>query len=450
MKKLVIKEILDKVNGKSDYPETAFRGVFTDTRKPLKGGLFIALKGENFNGNDFVEKAFDEGANAVLCDKSVKTPRPAIFVDDVSVSLLLLARYYGSLFNIPTVGITGSVGKTTTKDMTALVLSGKFKTVKTEGNLNNNIGLPMSIFNIEEDTEAAVFEMGMNHKGEISSLSKTLRPALGVITNIGSSHIENLGSRENILKAKMEILDGMEKGAVLLLNGDCDLLENVRLSDYNVIFFGINNKNCEIRAEKVEILNDCTRFDISYNSKSYPVVLPVAGEHFVYDALAAFSAGVLLGADPLSAGLSLKSYAPSGLRQKIEIVNGATFIEDCYNASPDSVKAAINVLSNMKDKRKIAVLGDMLELGVYSQKAHEDLGKYLVFKNIDILFTYGEKSRFIAKEANKNGMNAKNIHSFIDKDEISKALKSTIKEGDAVLFKASRGMKLENVINNLL
>ncbi len=444
MKTLTLKEIENAVNGTVTV-DTSFTGVYTDSRKPVKGGLFIALEGERFDGHDFIENALADGAAAVMCRKKTDTHLPVIYVEDTKKALLALAAYYRGLFDIPVAGLTGSVGKTTTKEMTALVLSSEFETVKTQGNLNNDIGMPMTLFNLEESTQAAVIEMGMNHKGEISTLTKVSRPDIAIITNIGVSHIENLGSRENILSAKLEILEGMKKGSPLIVNGDNDLLSAVTLDDYDIVFFGIDNADCHVRAVDIEMYDDRTVCNILYEGKKYICHIPVAGIHNVYDALAAFAAGVKLGIAPEKASEAIAAYVPAGMRQKTVVKNGITFIEDCYNASPDSVKAGLNTLSAMSAKRKIAVLGDMLELGDYSETAHRETGRYAAEKGIDILFAYGEASACIYDEANKNGI--KEVYHYTDEKSLADVLSECIREKDAVLFKASRGMKLENIIH---
>ncbi|MCD7775111.1 MAG: UDP-N-acetylmuramoyl-tripeptide--D-alanyl-D-alanine ligase, partial [Clostridiales bacterium] len=440
MLKLKICDAAKAVDGKYTA-DGEFKGVFTDTRKAVKGGLFVALEGEKFDGHDFIGKAEELGAAAVLCRKNINAGIPVIYADDTKKALLNLASYYRGLFDIPVVGITGSVGKTTAKDMTALVAGTKYKTVKTQGNLNNDIGMPMTIFNIDDSTEAAVIEMGMNHKGEISALTAVSRPTAGIITNVGVSHIENLGSRENILKAKLEILEGMKKGSPLILCGDNDLLKTVKNNDYDIMFFGIENTNCPVFADDIVLSEQSTSFKILYNNKKYDVFVPIAGVHNIYNALAAFSAGVKLGVEPEEAIEALKNFEPTGMRQKTEKHGGITFIEDCYNASPDSVKAAVSILMTSEGSRHIAVLGDMLELGDYSENAHRACGELAASKGVDMLFAYGEKSVFTAEGAKNSGM--EKVYHFTDPKDLSESLLSTLKPGDAVVFKASRGMKLE-------
>ena len=444
MKTLTLTEAAKAVCGTLEG-NGSFTGVYTDSRKPVKGGLFIALEGERFDGHDFVANAETDGAAAVMCRKKCETNLPVIYVEDTKKALLALASYYRGLFDIPVVGLTGSVGKTTTKEMTALVMASEYETIKTQGNLNNDIGMPLTLFNIEESTEAAVIEMGMNHKGEISTLTAVSRPVAAIISNVGVSHIENLGSRENILAAKLEILEGMKKNSPLIINGDNDMLRTVENADYDVIFFGIENEKCQVRAVDIEADEEKTVCNILYNDNKYRCVVPIAGIHNVYNALAAFTVGVKLGIDPEKAAKAVAGYVPEGMRQKTVRKNGVIFIEDCYNASPDSVKAGINTLAAVNANRRIAVLGDMLELGDYSETAHRDCGKYAAEKGIDVLFAYGNASAFTADEAQKNSL--KEVYHFTDAAELSEKLSNFIKEGDSLLFKASRGMRLENIIH---
>ena len=444
---LTLSRIAKAVGGRLSGYDCIVTSVSTDSRDIPKGCLFICLEGEKFDGHDFVSQAAHNGAAAVLVRKKVDSRIPVITVKDTGKALLDLAGYYrGTLDNLTVVGLTGSVGKTTTKEMTYAVLAEQFKTIKTEGNLNNEIGMPKTLLRLKDDTEAAVIEMGMNHFGEIERMTKSSRPDIGIITNIGVSHIEYLGSRDGILKAKLEILEGMKKGAPLILNGDNDKLVTVREPDYKLVFFGIENPNVDFRAKDIEEKNGFTSFTVEFYGASQRVTVPTVGIHNVYDALAAFAVGYEMRMEPRKIAAGLKSFVPSGMRQRIKKVGGITVIEDCYNASPDSQKAALDVLSSFKSNRRIAVLGDMLELGKYSDVAHENVGKYTENKNIDILFTYGAKAKHIAEGA--KGF-VDEIKSFDDKTELTKALLETLKDGDAVLFKASRGMKLEDVINSL-
>lgn len=449
MEKLSVKEIAAVLGTQSDS-DAVIDSVVIDSREAGKGSLFVAIAGERFDGHDFVSKVLENGVQAAVCSKipnGVSTEK-LIIVEDTRTALLQIAAYYRSKFEIPVVGLTGSVGKTTTKEMIATVLSAKFNTVFTQGNLNNEIGLPRMCFRIDSSTQAAVLEMGMNHFGEISRLTQTARPTIGLINNIGVSHIENLGSREGILKAKMEILEGMKKNAPLVLNADDEMLFNASKSIENpVVFFGIDNPQADFKAEDIVQDNDSMRFTIKYNGGECEIKLPAIGRHNVLNAAAAFAVGMQLGISPKLAADALAEYTPSGMRQKIVTKSGKTVVEDCYNASPDSIKASLSAFSSMKiSGKRIAVLGDMLELGDYSETAHRSCGGYVADNKIDILFAYGTEAAYYVDEAKKKGIETM---LFRDKKELTDKLFEIVNEGDAVLFKASRGMKLEEVINEL-
>lgn len=446
MKTLNVYEIARAVGSKATT-DGKVTSICTDSRKIKPGCLFIALRGDNFDGHEFAVSAVAQGAAAVLCERETGCGEKEILVEDTRKALLRLAAYYRSLFNIPVIAITGSVGKTTTKEMTHAVLSRNFKTLKNEGNLNNEIGLPMTIFNLDESYEAAVLEMGMSNFGEISRLSMTAKPTIAILTNIGVSHMEQLGSQENILQAKLEILDGMDEEAPLIINGDDPLIYNAKIPNHPLFCYGIDNKFCRFKAYTIEQHNNETTFMLDCGCSETKIQLPTIGRHNIYNALAAFSAGFLLGVTPQDAAEALYEYVPSGMRQRIKTVNGIIFIEDCYNASPDSQRAALTALAGVKAERRIAVLGDMLELGTISGSAHSEAGDFAAAAGVDILLTYGERSKNTAKSAVENGI--RTVLTFDDKQELAGYLGSILKQGDAVLFKASRGMRLEDVITTV-
>lgn len=443
MKPFTLKKAAKAVGGTASG-EAKLCGVSIDSRTVKDGELYVALIGENFDGHSFAESAVKNGAAAVMISHDIGVDCPKIKVENTESALMKLASWYRDRFDIPVVGLTGSVGKTTTKEMICAVLGSEKKTMKTQGNLNNQIGVPRTLFTIEEDTEAAVVEMGMDNRGQISALSRCVKPTAAVITNIGVSHMENLGSREGILAAKLEILDGLQDGAPIFLNGDDPYLMSAEITDRPVIYYGINNKPCNYKAENIEADGQKTEFDIIYDGKSQHIVIPTIGKHNVYNATAAFAVGMYFGIKPENAAKGLLSYEPSGMRQRLNNVGGITFIEDCYNASPDSVRAALNTLSDMKNERKIAVLGDMLELGSVSEDAHRDSGIYAAKKKTDVVLTYGERSAATAQSAKEMGVEISK--SFLSQEDLADYLVKILKPGDAVLFKASRGMKLENVI----
>lgn len=434
--------------GKSGKESVA--DICTDSRKLTPGCVFLALHGSNFDGHEFVLKAIEQGAEAAITEHPVGRC-PCLVVNSTRKALLDLARFYRMKFSPLTVGVTGSVGKTSTKEMIALALSAKYQTLKNEGNLNNEIGVPQTLFRITGDTQAAVIEMGMSHFGEIHRLSSAVQPDMAVITNIGVSHIENLGSQEGILEAKLEILDGMSPGGPLILNGDDPLLSSVYV-DRMVVTYGIHGSGGEIldaRAEHITLGENQTDFDIIWRGARYPVCLSCVGEHHVYNALAAFTVAVLAEVPPEAAVMKISEYRPVGLRQRVEKRGRQVLVIDCYNASPDSMKAALSALACMKPEgkgRRVAVLADMLELGERSRELHEAVGRMAVETGVEKLICYGKDARYIAAQADELG-----LHSgcTTDPDMLLEYLKGTLRPDDIVLFKGSRGMKLESIIERL-
>lgn len=444
MQTLTLKEIEQAVSGELKGEDGVVSSISTDTRTIEENSLFVCVKGENFDAHLFAQKAVDNGAICVMAESEVDCSASVIYVESTRQAQLDLAKYYRCKFDIPVVGVTGSVGKTTTKEMISCVMQAKFRTLKTEGNFNNDIGLPRMIFRLDESYEAAVLEMGMNNSGEISVLTKAALPTCSVISNVGVSHIENLGSRENILKAKLEILDGMEKGSTLFINSDNDMLSGFESEDFKVVTYGIEDENSDYTAKNIFQDSEKTTFDICWQGKTQSVTIPTVGIHNVYNALAAFAVGLHHSIPEKECAEALCGYVPSGMRQKIVKKNGITFIEDCYNASPDSQKASLNALMSIEGEKHIAVIGDMLELGFYSEKAHREVGEYAAEKKIDILFTYGKEAEFTADSARKSGL--ENVEAFSDKAELAKRILEVLNSSDVISFKASRGMMLEEVI----
>lgn len=423
--------------------------VVIDNREARPGSLFIAIKGERLDGHQFIDSAVEAGATAVLCHKDVSCKVPTVKVADTTKAFLDLAKSYRLEYDIPVVALTGSVGKTTTKEMIWCVLNAKYHAHKTYKNWNNEIGLPKVLLRLEPEHTALVLELGMNHKGEISTLSKTALPDIGVITNVGVSHIENLGSREGILAAKLELLDGMKPGSPLLLNRDNDMLSTVDLPDYNIRWFAIHDETADIRAEDIEYLDDSTVFTVVSDRGRCKVELPTTGEHNVYDALAAIGVGLELEIPLEDAAAALKQYRPAGMRENVVEKGGVTVIEDCYNASPDSMKAMAEtlMLKGAPGRRKIAIIGDMLELGDYSEEAHALAGQYMAEAGVDLLITYGPMSKFAAQSAREHGL--LRVFDFQDKADLTSKLTGMLKPGDVVAVKGSRGMQMEEIIQNI-
>ncbi len=444
--KFSLKEAAESIGGiYSGENDIEISSVSTDTRTILKGSLFVALEGENFDGHDYIEQAVEKGASAVLIHKDVKCDIPTVKVSDTGKAYIALSGYYRSLKNVKVVAVTGSVGKTTTKDFISCVAEAKYITHKSLNNENNEVGMPKTVFSSPDNAEVLVLEMGMCALGEIEQLSLPIKPDIGVITNIGVSHLEHLGSRENILKAKMEIVSGMGKNSPLILNGDDDLLRNAKSDDYKIILYGIENAKNTLRAFDIVQGSESTSFTMEANGEKIPVCIPTVGTHNVNNALSAVAVGIELGISPTDAAKALENYSPSGMRQKMSMKNGIIFFEDCYNSSPDSVAAALKTLSTYPTNgRKIAVLGDILELGEYSKEAHIKSGVLAAENSVDILLTYGEESRHTYGAAKNAEINA---HHFISKEDMAKKLIEIIKPDDVVWVKASRGMRLEDFLH---
>lgn len=440
---MTIKEILEVTNGKlvCGDENVIAQDFERDSRKVKQGGTYVAIKGENFDGNDFYKNAIENGAKVCILSKEPEEKiGNIILVEDTIKAIQEMASYKRSLYNIPVVAVTGSVGKTSTKDLVASVMSRKYNVLKTEGNLNNNIGLPFTILRLK-DEEAVVIEMGMNHSGEISLLTKIARPTLAVITNIGTAHIGNLGSRENILKAKLEILEGLQ-GKSIVVNADNDLLgkwaeENKEI--YNIITYGIENKNSMYKAKDIQSFVDKS----TYKLDNYDITVPVGGEHFVLNSLCGIAVGRYFDIPMEEIIKGIENFELTKKRMEINIAkNGATIINDSYNANYDSMKAAIEYLRNVEDKRKIAVLGDMLELGEYSEELHRKVGDCVY--GIDILVTVGEQAKYIAENAKIS-----NIIECNSNEEAISRIKSIISPNDAILIKASNSMKFSEIAEAL-
>ena len=443
MKKLSIKDVAGFCSVSTSLDGYITR-ISTDSRDIDENTLFVALIGERFDAHDFITDVLSKGAKAVVCSKKVCDDERLIVVKDTGKALLDIAHGYRKTFSIPFVALTGSVGKTTTKGMVYAVVKQKFNILRTAGNLNNEIGVPKTLFCLEESHEAAVIEMGMNHFGEISNLSCTVEPDIACITNVGTAHIENLGSREGILKAKTEILDGMKKGSPLIINGDNELLSTYINDDFKIIRFGIEGENLYMKAENIEASADGITFTACCNGESESVYVPAVGVHNVYNALCAMCVGLELGYTLKEAAEGVRYFEAEGMRQKITEFKNMTFIEDCYNANLDSMCASLETLKTMKKTRSIAVLGDMLELGDFSTSAHLQVGEKAYETQCDIVISFGEEAKNISFVFDKKGGFAK---AFTDKQSLTQYLISILKENDTVLFKGSRGMKLEEIFN---
>jgi UDP-N-acetylmuramoyl-tripeptide--D-alanyl-D-alanine ligase len=440
---------------------SVFTGVSTDTRTIQPGDLFIALEGENFDGHDYLEQAVEKDAAAVLIHNLNKTlPKGVhtIVTRNTLTALQNLAAWYLKLFSIPIVAITGSTGKTTTKDMIYSVLSQRFNVLKTQGNFNNEIGLPLTLFHLEPHHEIAVLEMGMSGFGEIRRLTDIAPPKVAVITNIGVSHMEKLGSRDNIWKAKSEILEKLHVGGTFILNDDDDILHreasrmNQEKMPYDVIRFG-TGMDVEYKADDIQVLGEeGIKYNLLMGKETYSINLNAPGRHNVYNSLAAIATGKVFGMDMVDIQAGLLEFVSGSMRLNIfsmEAYNDIKVIDDAYNASPDSVEAALHILRDMKGTRKIAILGDMLELGDYSLSAHKQIGKAALECGVHILITKGQHSSWIGEGAVEAGMQASNIFHREDNEGVINWLAGNIREGDRILIKGSRGMHMEEIVSYL-
>lgn len=454
MQSMTIADILEATGGKllSGDINKEIKDITTDSRQTAPGVLFIPLIGEKFDGHEFINASFDLGAAAVLTQKETELliDKTIVKVNDTLKALGDIARYYKAKHNVPTVAVTGSVGKTTTKDMIYSVLAQKYNTLKTQANYNNDIGLPITVFNLEKEHEAAVLEMGMNHFGEIEYLASIGKPDVAVITNIGQSHIENLGSREGIFKAKMEITKLFTKDNTLIVNGDDNFLSSTKnKGEYRVVYYGIKNPDNDIFARDIENNGlDGITFTAVVDGQEYKIKVNVPGEHNVYNALAAICVGREFGVPMDKIIYGIGSFKLTKMRMAVEDYKGIKIINDCYNASPDSIKAALGVLGSIENMRKIAILGDVLEMGEFAKDAHYALGKAAVENGIDLLITAGENMKYLAQGAKDNGL--EDVISFDKTLEVCNYIKEKIQSGDAVLIKASRGMHFEEVYNAII
>ncbi len=465
---LKIEDILNCTNGKLiiGNKNKECQNYSKDTRTIKKGDTYIGIKGEKFDGSTFWKDAFENGAETVIINKinlnneknkieEYKSQNKNIIqVEDTIKAIGEIASKKIKIMkeknNLKVIGITGSVGKTSTKDIIANVLSKKYKVLKTEGNNNNHIGLPFTILRLQ-DEEIAVIEMGMNHFGEISYLTKIAKPDIAVITNIGTSHIGNLGSRENILRAKLEILEGMDKKRIVI-NNDNDLLNKWYLENkgnMEIHTFGIKNES-EFKAKNIRLEENSSEFICENKGEKINIEVPVGGEHFILNALCGLTVGKLLDLNNEEIKNGIKDFKLTAKRMEINhLKNGVTIINDSYNASYESMKASILNLKNMNGLRKIAVLGDMFELGDFSEELHREVGTEILKNKIDKLFLIGNYAKFIGKEAENEGYKKEDILYFENKEELLKYLKQNLQKGDVVLIKASNGMKLFNIVESL-
>ena len=458
---LTVKDIIRESNGKLIHgDENTICGEFCkDTREIKPGEVYLGIKGERFNGSVFYEQALEKGAIiCILQEVEVKQeiiqkyPNCSIvIVEDVVKCIQKLAKYKRSLYNIPVIAITGSVGKTSTKDIIANVLSKKFNVLKTEGNYNNEIGLPLTVLRLKNHT-AMVLEMGMNSFGEISLLTNIAKPTTCVLTNIGTAHIGKLGSRENILKAKLEILEGLNENGTVVINNDNDMLHSwyeENKEQYSCITYGINEKS-NFMAKDIVLEKDKSSYDLYSKADKVTVKVPVAGEHFIYNSLCATCVGDIYEVEMDKITQAISKFTLTEKRMDIiEKQDQVKIINDCYNASYESMKVALECLAKMGSSRKIAILGDMFELGEYTIQLHRKVGEEVENNNIDILITVGENSKEIANAAISRGFQENDVYITENANQATKKLKDILKPNDIVLIKASNGMKLDVIANQI-
>jgi UDP-N-acetylmuramoyl-tripeptide--D-alanyl-D-alanine ligase len=451
---LCLKEIAEATGGvllKGD-PKGSISSVEIDSRRVQKGGLFIAIEGERQDGHRFVKEAAQKGGAAALVQQQREgwPIEGVVQVKNTVEALQKLANYYLQRFPIKKIGITGSTGKTTTKDMVNAVCATRFKTAKTPGNFNNHIGLPLTVFAMEKDTQVGIFEMGMDRPGEIAFLSRLVKPDIGIITNVGYSHMEKLGSRENILKAKLEIKMGFHDDSVLIINEDGDLLNRKTASGrHRLLTVGTKGERDYLIHNIWDRDEEGLCFDVESQGEIVTIKLPVPGRHNALNATLALACGVELGVPIIQGAVGLSRLNLTEKRLKVSFANGIKIIDDTYNASPDSMRGALDVLVSRKGLRKIAVLGDMYELGVDSVAHHVEIGRYAGSLGVDMVVTVGELAYNINLGA-KEYLKAENNLHFSSKEDLVVRIPQLFSPGDVILFKGSRGIRMEEIIQHIV
>ena len=460
MKKLCVNDILEMVNGTvlCGLCDAEFAGACIDSRIVQSDEAYFALKGERTDGTLYCCDAIKNGAKVCFVESNIFSDEELnnlaqsatiVLVPNVEDALVEIAKVKRSLYDIPVVAITGSVGKTSTKDVIAEVMAQKFNVQKTQGNKNNRLGVPLTIMSLR-DHDALVIEMGMNHLGEIHELTNIAKPTLSVISNIGTSHIGNLGSRENILKAKLEILDGMTNKKVII-NNDNDMLHKWNLEDENAekITFGIHEKSIYM-ASKVKMTEESNEFSVELNSTEYKFTTQKPGEVFILNALSAIAVGMEYGVPIDKIQRAIANAEITKNRLDIEKVNDVLLIKDYYNASFESIKPSLEYLANLDRGRKIAVLGDIKEVGSFSKEIHEKVGKEVAKNKIDKLITVGEEAKNIVKKAKNEGMSNEDVCSCDSNEQAIEVLKGMLLKGDTVLLKASNSMKFGEIYDEIV
>lgn len=451
MKDLTLKKIAEVVNGKlvctKDFEECTIEGVAIDSRLVEKNFLFVCIKGERVDGHDFINDVANKGAICAFCEKEISDcPIPYIITESSTESLRMLATYYRSILDVKIVGISGSVGKTSTKEFIASVLEQKYNILKTAGNYNNEIGLPLTIMKIKENHNIAVLEMGISDFNEMNVLSKIAKPDVCVLTNIGPCHLETLGDLDGVLKAKTEMFNYSAKDAFVVLNGDDEKLKTINdVNGVKPVFYGKNTTNNIYFSDLYNKGIGGCLFNLIEGDKEIALSTPIPGEHMVLNALAAYAVGKHFGLNDDEIKNGLASMKTVSGRVNVIKLKDYTLIDDSYNANPVSMKASIDVLSNEND-RKLAILGDMFELGRNEVEMHKEVGKYISDKKIDVLITIGNLSKNISENAKKNGF-AGMIYTFDTVDSFISEYKNIVKSNDVILLKASHSMNFSKILD---
>ena len=443
-------EVLAATKGKCLAPGTVakFAGVATDTRSLAAGSLFVALSGERFDGHDFIEAAVRQGAAGIVASREPAGVPPAVAVfrvSDTRQAYQDLARFHRCRFQMPVIAVTGSNGKTSTKDMIAAVLSTQRNILKTEANFNNEIGLSQTLLKIGPEHEAVVVEMGMRGLGEIAGLAATARPTVGVVTNVGETHLERLGSVENIAAAKAELVQALPMEGIAILNGDdVHVLAMRQKTNARVMTYG-TGPDLDVQAINLQYSAQGVIFDCRTKQATVAISLPVPGIHNVYNALAAITVALELGVGLEAAARGLATFEPGKMRLNIRKYGDITVIDDTYNASPLSMAAAIDVLATVAKGRKLAAIGDMLELGAAAPAAHEKVGRQLAAAGVEAVLALGEMARVAAEAARDHGVAM--VVACPDHPTAIQLLRKTLLPGDTLLLKGSRGMTMEKLLD---
>lgn len=444
MKKFTLAQITQACNGKyvgdPKLIDTAVSSIERDSRQIKENSLFLAIKGQRIDGHDFIEKCYASGAVCALCEKPpVNATKPYILVEDTLTAVKMIAKSYREMFNIPVIGISGSVGKTSTKEMISAVLSQKYKVHKTQGNLNNELGVPLTLFGLEDDTQVAVVEMGISDFQEMDRIATMVQPTIEVITIIGDCHLENLVDRDGVFKAKTEMFAHLRQGGTVVLNGDDDKLSKVQeVKGNKPVFYSLSNQGEFVGKNIVNNGVNGIKAQLCFDGKTLDVTIPAIGSYMVSNALAAAAVGKVLGLTDRQIIDGVASYKTVGSRANLVVNGEIRIIDDCYNANPTSVKSSIDTLMNFNG-RKVCVLGDMKELGAEEKQLHFDIGVYA--KKTDLVIAVGPLAREIAKGS--NGLY------FETKEQAMEKLPEIILSGDVVLVKASHSMAFEHIVDFL-